>query len=212
MDETGGDSLSQDAETVRAWFAAARGGGTFLSPADGAALVGWLQAGVPVGRILRAIESTAARRRARRARTPFTLRACGRALTGPEAGGRGTPSPAPARDLDSVLARWQAEADALAHDARRRLDARGAASAAARVALGCAIVADFQHALRRCLEPAWPALRDAAADALDESRDGLDEALFAQLCEEWVRDRLRARYPDVTAAAVHEEAELGPAR
>ena len=212
MDETGVDPLAQDAETVRAWFAAARGGGTFLSPADGAVLVGWLQAGVPVGRILRAIEATAARRRARRARTPFTLRACGRALTGPESGVR-SPAPAvPARDLDTILAPWEPDADALAHDARRRLDARGTASTGARVALGCAIVADFQHALRRCLEPAWPALRDAASAALDECRDGLDEALFAQLCEEWVRDRLRARYPDVTAAAVHEEAELGPAR
>ncbi len=204
--------MEQDAETVRAWFAAARGGGTFLSPADGATLVGWLQAGVPVGRILRAIEATAARRRARRARTPFTLRACAKALTTPESGVRRTAEGGPARDLDAILAPWDAAADALAGDARRRLDARGDASTGARVALGCAVVADFQQALHRCLEAAWPALRDAAADALAESRDGLDDALFAQLCEEWVRDRLRARYPDLTASAVHEEAELGPAR
>ncbi|MEN9787549.1 MAG: hypothetical protein RLZZ299_2813 [Pseudomonadota bacterium] len=212
MDEAPRDALEHDAETVRAWFAAARGGGTFLSPADGATLVGWLQAGVPVGRILRAIETTAARRRARRARTPFTLRACAKALAGPDAGLRRTAEAGPARDLDAILTPWDGAIDALAGDARRRLDARGDASTGARVALGCAIVADFQQSLRRSLEPAWPALREAAAAALEESRDGLDEALFAQLCEEWVRDRLRARYPDLTAGAVHEEAELGPAR
>jgi hypothetical protein len=213
--ETGEGDLEADAETVRAWFAAARGGGTFLSPADGAALVGWLRSGVPVGRILRAIERTAARRRARRARTPFTLRACATDLASADVGMRhaaratpGTPDP----DLDVILDGCDAALRALAADARARLGARGSASVAARVALGCAIVSDFQQALRTCLAPQWPALRAAAATALDECRDGLDDALFAQLGEEWIRDRLRARYPDLTATAVHEEAEFGAAR
>ncbi len=213
MDETGDGDLEADAETVRAWFAAARGGGTFLSPADGAVLVGWLRSGVPVGRILRAIERTAARRRARRARTPFTLRACATDLASSDVGTRRTARAEPGTpDLDGILDGCEAALRTLAADARARLDARGNASVAARVALGCAIVADFQQALWACLAPRWPALRQAAETALDECRTGLDDTLFAQLCEEWIRDRLRARYPDLTANAVHEEAEFGAAR
>lgn len=212
MDDTAPGHLEQDAETVRAWFATARGGGAFLSPADGATLVGWLEGGVPVGRILRAIEQTAARRRARRARTPFTLRACAPALTRPEGATRRAPACGEEPDLDAILAPWVATESVLVTHARARLAARRGASDAARVALGCAIVAEFRETQRGCLAPAWPALRAAAAEALAECRPGLDEALFAQLCEEWVRDRLRARHPDLTAHAIHEEAEFGPAR
>jgi hypothetical protein len=85
-------SLADEAEEVRAWFVQVRGGAPFLSGADGAALATWLDSGVGVPRILRAIEVTAEVRRARRHRRPFTLKSCGAALearTAPKRGRRG---------------------------------------------------------------------------------------------------------------------------
>src|SRR5690606_23823677 len=51
-----------------------RGGAPFLSSADASALVGWLDDGIPVARILRALDEAAARRRAQRVRAPLQLR------------------------------------------------------------------------------------------------------------------------------------------
>ena len=62
------------AEEICAHLVACRGGGAFLSSADAALLVGWLDEGRPVTGILMAIEHAAEARRKRRSRAPLTLR------------------------------------------------------------------------------------------------------------------------------------------
>ena len=54
--ESGADALADAAEEVRAWLVTARGGAPFLSGADGRLLVSWLEAGVSVADLLRAID------------------------------------------------------------------------------------------------------------------------------------------------------------
>lgn len=61
------------AELVRRHLVVLRGGVLFLSSRDGAALVKWLDDGVPVARILYALEIAAERRRRRSDRAPLQL-------------------------------------------------------------------------------------------------------------------------------------------
>jgi hypothetical protein len=67
------DSHRSAAAEVCAHLVACRGGGAFLSSADAALLVRWLDEGRPVTGILIAIEQAAASRRKRRSRAPLTL-------------------------------------------------------------------------------------------------------------------------------------------
>ena len=200
------------AEDVRAWLVEARGGAAFLSPTDGALLVGWLEGGVPVADIFRAIERTAARRIAKRTRTPFTLASCAAQLPKARAGGkgRGTRDTVPAL-LDTAL-------DPVTEPALRAregaLVARTQAALAARAGTdrlqdGCRIVHHFHVALWDLLAPVRSAFLAQAAEALHALATTLDEAAFHQLCEEWARATVRARHPALTAVAIYEEAVLG---
>lgn len=186
------------AEEVRAHFVSLRGGAPFLSSADGATLLDWLEAGVPVSRILVAIELTADRRRARRARRPFTLRECARGLdagTGARAWSPRAAAPPPAEvastpDPAPVLA---------AIAALRERDPERRARAA------CALARAFH-------ETAWVALGDArdallaeAAADLPGLAETVGDEVFAAMCEEIARDRVRARYPELSASRIWQE-------
>ena len=56
-------TLAAMAEEVRAYVVATRGGAPFLSAADGRLLVGWLESGISVARILAAVDEVAEKRR-----------------------------------------------------------------------------------------------------------------------------------------------------
>ncbi len=219
VEDSGITPAAEAAEEVRAWLVAARGGAALLSPTDGALLVGWLDAGVPVSEIFRAIERTAARRIAKRTRTPFTLASCATALKGTTPPGPGAgrkpsaergPAPLPtlhdpAFDVVTDPA-VRAREGALVARTQAALVARGAGD---RVQEGCRIVHAFHVALWDLLAPVRPALLAQAAQALDAVATTLDEAAFHQLCEEWARASVRARHPALTATAIYEEAVLG---
>lgn len=183
------DALADAAEEVRAWLVSARGGAPFLSGADARLLAGWLEAGVPVADLLRAIDETARHRRARRLRGPFTLRGVERALTAVRSGAapRRVPAPAP----EAVP--WP---DATAVEAE--LAASESADPVARAAR-----------VRRFFEEAWAALADHHAallvDALaelGEAADMLEPDDRARIAEEFARERLRSRYPSLRPGAL----------
>ena len=184
------------AEEVRAALVALRGGAPFLSSADGQLLASWLEAGVQVSAILRGLDATAARRSARRTRSPFTLRSARSAVEAARRGGRGERShPASGgEDADATAARLALTALAEADPERR---ARAA----------CTIVREFH-------ERAWAgadrgALLAEAAEELAELRDVVGEGDFSRLCEEWARDRVRRRYPSLSITRVLEELGIG---
>jgi hypothetical protein len=208
--------LAEAAEEVRAFFVTARGGAPFLSGADGEQLLRWLDAGQTVSALLRAIETTATRRAARRSRAPFTLRSIAAALKAPSPSGRpGGPRPIPSSQAsprppssaeDLMLSGSLPDADSLAKDARCALAARTQRDPEERAREGCRIVRAFHERLWLVLDPELPALRARAAQALAEARDDVDTELFDAMCDEWVRARMRERYPDLTATYVWEEA------
>jgi len=188
-----------DAEEVRAHFVALRGGAPFLSSADGVLLLDWLEAGVPVARILLAVELTAQRRRARRARRPFTLRECARALSTSATSARPPrESPPPVRPDPAPLGPDPAPVIAA-------IAALPQGEPEARARAACALARAFH-------ESAWIALGEAREVLLTEAAaelPGLAEVLgqdaFAAMCEEIARDRVRARYPELTASHIWQE-------
>jgi hypothetical protein len=202
------DALAADAAVVCAHFVQMRGGSPFLSGADGQQLHAWLTSGVPVASLLRAIEDTAARRVARRMRTPFTLRSIRGSLT--QGGRTARPRERSAPEAASLPVFTACDdADALAKAVREALAARTETDVEARARAGCAIVRGFHERLWDLLGPTLPELRAGAAAALAEARDDVDAELFDAMCDEWVRARLRERYPDLTATRMWEEADGG---
>jgi hypothetical protein len=192
------------AEEVRAWLVHHRGGAPFLSAADGALLATWLEAGVPVTTLLRAIERVAARRVAKRTRTPFTLRSCEatvRKLQGEQVSWR-IP-----RDIVAALA--PEAPDELARAALDELRALPEGDPEARTRAACVVLRRFQERVWESLSAERPALLAAAAEELAPLRDALGSAEFGRACEELARDRVRARYPSLSAARVWEEFGLG---
>ena len=66
----------EKAEEVRAYLVQIRGGAPFLSGADGQILIRWLEDEIPVPAILSAIDAVSERRRAKRVRTRLSLKVC----------------------------------------------------------------------------------------------------------------------------------------
>lgn len=198
------------AEEVRAHLVALRGGAPFLSPDDARLLVHWLDQGVGVPTILRALERAAESRRKRRSRIPLALRHARRHL-GKETRGLLKPlptdpeAPHPLAPLALAL-RHQAGEDprgaALGGlvDELERLPAEDAETLL-RGALG---------AVRRFFTGAWEAMPDSerrarlseAREELAEVEDAVDEATLLAAVEEHARDRLRRDYPLLTAATL----------
>ncbi len=75
-------SMEANAEEVRAYLVAVRGGAPFLSAADGRLLIQWLEQGFSVARILAGVDETAEKRRKKMTRGRLTLSACRRNIEG----------------------------------------------------------------------------------------------------------------------------------
>jgi hypothetical protein len=196
------------AEEVRAHLVALRGGAPFLSSADAVALVGWLDDGVPVSAILRALERAADARRKRAIRGPLRLvdarRHLGRPTAAPplppaSAGGapfapiaaalRGLAEPGAASLADALASLAGEDADRLVRDAL----------ALARV---------FHEARwARLAEPDRQARLDEASRSLGDVAALLDEAAVLAAAEEIARDTLRRELPMLTAATFWHLAE-----
>ena len=66
-------AMQDAAEQIRDHLVQLRGGAPFLSPVDAKLLLEWLESGIGVSTIVRALETVAARRQAQRTKSPFSL-------------------------------------------------------------------------------------------------------------------------------------------
>ncbi len=203
----------QAAEEVRGHLIALRGGAPFLAPDDAHLLVQWLDEGILVSSILRALERAADSRRKRRSRVPLNLRHANRHLGKPT---KGVLRCSPAQQNDQVSAHpLQPLAHALlaqASDDPQRESLRQMAKELTSLA------ADDQDALIRevlgCYRLFFEALwRDLTSEEREkEIQDSIcelgdlalyvDEASLLASAEERARDKQRASYPWLTAATL----------
>ena len=198
------DVRAAAAEEVRAWLVHHRGGAPFLSSADGVQLAAWLDGGVPVTTILLAIDRVAARRVAKRVRTPFTLRSCVATVRKLQGAQKSWRVP---KDLGAALA--PAAPDDLARAALDELAALAEPDLEQRARAACAVLRRFHERVWDALGDERAALLAAAAEELAPLRDALGASEYGRACEELARDRVRARYPSLSAARVWEEFGLG---
>lgn len=205
------DELAEHAEDVRAYLVGLRGGAPFLSGADSRLLHTWLTEGVSPSIIMASMDRVAVRRRKRRTRGRMTLSAC-RSEIRKMLGARPRPAEEPSLGGLALLA----EELAVLTIAPSLTQHRNTLSAElARIAT-CASDADLEDlarqaisACRRFHEAVWEALIDQhaalvqdAATELDALRGVLRGGAWAAAVEEVARDRVRARYPRVSAQAV----------
>lgn len=189
------DRLQQAAEEVRSHLVVLRGGAPFLSPLDGRLLLEWLEAGIGVPAILRALEHAAEKRRAKRVRTPLSLRSVrsrvqkSRQHSLTDGTGGIEPLVAQLEPDPDPLVRWAA-------DELGRL--RGTGDELARQAL---------EIVRRFHELDWTradreSLLGLAAAELSDLQDKLSDTQWSDALEEVARDKLRARHPLLSATAI----------
>lgn len=199
----------RDAEIVRRHLVRLRGGAPFLSPADGALLVRWLDDGVPVHRILGGLEAAAAARHARRTRAPLALSHARAHLGGPRVAVDVPVAASPSgHPLEPLVADLRASPLAAEHPALVR-------DAAATL---LALPADTPDTLTTAaidrlgalFDACWCALDDAArAPYVDHAETVLadilpkvDDARADALVEEYARAALRDRAPGCSATDV----------
>ncbi|MSQ03423.1 MAG: hypothetical protein EXR71_16290 [Myxococcales bacterium] len=193
---------------MRAYLVCARGGAPLLSSADARQLRDWLDRGVRVGAIVRAIDRVSQDRLARRVRTPLSLRSCRAEVEKQQkhagawvrAGGtsrvRSTSGESHFAEVDELSRRAEADIASLsAGDSERR-----ALDACARA------VRFFEEAWERGPREQW--LAEADRDLAD-ARVLYDEAEWEQMRECFARDRLRQRYPTLTATHIWQESARG---
>ncbi|MEQ1569082.1 MAG: hypothetical protein ABMA64_25825 [Myxococcota bacterium] len=205
------------AEEIRAHLCALRGGAPFLSPADALQVFGWLEAGVPVPRVLLALERAAAARRVSRSRIPLSVVSAKRHLGRPSAGAfhrdtlprGGEPPLAPVvRALELVPPSGYDEGHR-AGVATALLGVTEPGEVGLRTAI--AAVRTFFEGLWADAPPAVRAGWTAEAEAeLGDLLALVDDGTRAALVEETARDRVRARYPTLTAATLAALLEPSP--
>lgn len=200
------------AELVRRHLVVLRGGVLFLSPRDGAALVKWLDDGVPVARILYGLEIAAERRRRRSDRAPLQLTHASRYLGRPRAVAvDAVPLAADTGARQSLLdwldglghTPWMARFAVRFGALRASVAALPEAPARVLAARTIGLVADF-HA--HCWEDLGDAGRatyeHAAAAGLGDLALLFAEDELATLTEEHARGLFRAEFVGLDAAAV----------
>ena len=217
MEEGPDVGLQRAADEVREHLVCLRGRGLFLSSADSLLLVQWLESGIDVPSILRALERAAEARRKRRARVPLRLGHAKRHLGKPTAGVfRATPVPSsPDRPLTPVVqaigTRHGGGSDALLQ-LERALQAVGPADAETLFRTAAAAARSFLDARWAELDASMrDRLRAQAVEALGDLVDMVDEETLTALVDEGARDQLRAGYPALSAASLWEVAEAGAA-
>ncbi len=214
-DETGPDELerlAERAEEVRAYLVNIRGGAPFLSGADSQILDGWLTDGVPVAVILASMDTVAVRRRKRRVRSRMSLNSCRSEVRRLMGSRPSAPSAETHTGLLSLAGEISAMTIAPGLSALRR-DLVKALTAISE-ADGTPLEERARLAIRACRrfhEGVWAALADQhaamLADAsaeLDGLRSVLKENAWQAAVEEVARDRIRARFPLISAQVVWE--------
>jgi len=192
------------AEEVRAYLVALRGGAPFLSPTDASLLVSWLDDDVPVASIRLALERTAAARRARPTKTPFTLRQAKRHLRDGPADALPQPTLMDASALSPMVealrqtdsAPCAALADALERLPRAARDDLAEAAMALLSAFHQDAWARLDHEDQRTRVATWAARLS--------QRFSLAPEEIATIAEEQARAELRGTLPWLTATNLWE--------
>ncbi|MCB9664569.1 MAG: hypothetical protein H6732_10695 [Alphaproteobacteria bacterium] len=212
-DPEGADAAhAATAETVREALVRLRGGAPFLSAADTALLVGWLDAGVGVSRILAALEVTANRRLARRIRAPLELRharaevAKAKGRHAPERLVASAPLPAPG-DLLPPLDHLDPAVGPAIDALRATIDGLDGDPDALADGAAVAVIAFFDAAWRLLGVAGRARYHDRAADALGDLLDALDEGERAAVVEAHGRALLRADAAGLSVTALLERLE-----
>ena len=215
--------MADQAEEVRAYLVNLRGGAPFLSGTDSQLLHGWLTGGVPVSVILASMDRVAARRRQRRTHGRLSLFAC-QAEVRRMMGRRKATRPAPRRPQGTLgsLGRLAGQIRAMTiapgfvptrDRLARELDALDRSPAADPEELARRAIA----ACRRFHEAIWDAIHDQrsallrdAEGELDALRSLLTGAAWDAAVEEVARDRVRARFPLVSAQVIWDRLQEVP--
>lgn len=206
------DRLAEEAEEVRAYLVNLRGGAPFLSGADSQLLDGWLTDGVPVAVIMASMDKVAARRRKRRVRSRMSLNSCRsevRRMMGKKrpllsvvilsgllslAGEISAMTISPGlRPLQSTLVealKSIGEDHTIPMEERARLAIRACRK--------------FHEGIWDALSPQHAEMIADAAIELDALRSVLKENAWQAAIEEVARDRIRSRFPLVSAQEVWE--------
>jgi len=204
-------AYQEAAEEVRAHLVCLRGRGLFLSSSDSLQLVRWLDEGVAVPDILRALERAAEARRRKRSKVPLRLSHAKRHLGRPTQGSFARERPvgpgAAMAPVVRALAVSPRRSEALAV-LEERLEALEGRDAEALFRQAAAVVRDFLAARWGELSGAERGELEAEARAeLGDLADVVDENTLRELLAEGARDRLRAGYPALSAASLWEVAE-----
>lgn len=191
-DRRDGHDRSDDAEQVRAYLVHLRGGAPFLSGHDSRLLLRWMDEGVEVGLICRALDQAAEKRRIRRVKTPLSLRNAQTVVNKRE------PVPPAAKGALADVVQALASSDD-PHEVQASVEL-----AALSALEGEALVAAAVDVARRTIEELWAAcdraaLRAEAEEELATLRDMLDEGSWERALEGVARDRLRQRHPLLSA-------------
>jgi len=207
---TNPSNIAAQAEEVRAYIVATRGGAPFLSAADGRLLVRWLEAGISVAKILAAIDEVAIKRRKKRARGRLSLVSCRRIVEGK----KDQPVPTPASEARPIHA-FEEYAQALLtipipaplELERERLIQRIQSAMQSQDPEQIAL--DALAAVRTFHENAWiqaaprhAEIRSQARQELESLRAVLSGEAFEGAVEEVSRDIIRREFPLVSATAV----------
>ena len=210
-------SHQKAAEEVRAHLVAVRGGAPFLSPADALLLVNWLDAEVPVSRILASIERAAEARRKNRSRLPFTLGQVKRYLKKVKVGLPAAPAVCAHDTPAPPLSETQHPFSPLLSALRARIPSHRALDRLETTLLALNPNSEPEHLIRSALDAAraflivqWDELPDAQRqealrDAEERAEDlaaYMDEASFAQVVEEYARSSFRSEFPELTTQSL----------
>ena len=209
----------EKAEEIRAYLVSVRGGAYFLSGADGLLLVQWLDQGHPVPAILCAIDRVAARRRAKRTRARMSLGACKGELRKVLGGKDRRRSP---KTHKGGYSGWLGRLCAMEipegiRGARLRMVDRLAAlegtecreEAARKGATACR---EFHQEVWEASMEEHESLQQQAEAELESMASLLPPSRWREAVEEIMRDKLRSRYPLVSAQAVWEALNQGEER
>ena len=207
-------SIEQNAEEVRAYLVAVRGGAPFLSAADGRLLVQWLQQGFSVARILAGVDETAEKRRKKMTRGRLTLTACRRSIEGrkreiqPDENANPDKSSATGVDFSEFLADLQKMpiSDPLKPAHSELLTAikmlSGSSDPESVATAAVAACRRFHVAAWSCAEDEHDVLRTQALVELSALKNVLSPNALEAAIEEISHDIVRRRYPLVSAKEV----------
>ncbi len=186
-------------------------GGWALSSVDGKLLLDWLERGIPASMIVLAIDVAMERRRARRTRTPFSLRSCRadvEALASPGRRRRGrrprTGHVPMGQGVSQMSEDCAASADLsrLASEAIARIEALPRADRASLIDAAMSIVRQFHSTAWAASTGEHQALQDQAERELADLRSLISPDEWREAVDDLAQDLLHRRWPQLSASAI----------